>query len=103
MAQVRILTTINDHSLRVVDYDIFEFSNRTKPLILVNRDSRLSHIRIEIRFVHQFFEKLPDFTEENRSGDLLLQFNDGKPPLKVHSALMALYSPYMGKKSFFTD
>lgn len=101
MAQVRILTTINEahSSLRVVDYDIFEFSNRTKPLILINRDHRLSHIRLEIRYVNQFYEKLPNFVDESQSGDLLLNFDDGKPSLKVHSSLLALYSPLMGKQN----
>uniref|UniRef100_A0AC34GX87 BTB domain-containing protein n=1 Tax=Panagrolaimus sp. ES5 TaxID=591445 RepID=A0AC34GX87_9BILA len=99
LAQVRILTTINEahSSLRVVDYDIFEFSNRTKPLILINRDHRLSHIRLEIRYVNQFYEKLPNFVDESQSGDLLLNFDDGKPSLKVHSSLLALYSPLMAK------
>lgn len=93
---MRILATINDDPLRVVDFDIFEFSNRSKPIVIINRDSQISHIRIEIRYIHQFYEKLPNFLDDGNRHDLLLNFSDNKPPLKVHSCLLALYSPSMG-------
>ena len=101
LAQLRILTTINEANapLRVVDYDIFEFSNRAKPVVLVNHEERLSHIRLEIRYINQFYEKLPSFLNDS-GGDLHLNFDDGKPALKVHSSLLALYSPWMGMFSW---
>lgn len=89
MAQMRILTTIDEtrFSLKVVDQDVFEFSNRSSPLVLINKEKQLSHIRIEIRYIHQLYEKLPEF----KNGDLKLNFPNAEP-LFVHSKLVALIS-----------
>uniref|UniRef100_A0AC34QMX0 Major facilitator superfamily (MFS) profile domain-containing protein n=1 Tax=Panagrolaimus sp. JU765 TaxID=591449 RepID=A0AC34QMX0_9BILA len=95
MAQMRILTTIDEtrFPLKVVDQDVFEFSNRSSPLVLINKEERLSHIRIEIRFIHQLYEKLPEF----KSGDLKLNFPNGEP-LFVHAGLLALMSPIISRQ-----
>uniref|UniRef100_A0A7E4VNK6 U-box domain-containing protein n=1 Tax=Panagrellus redivivus TaxID=6233 RepID=A0A7E4VNK6_PANRE len=97
MVQLRVLTSQVNYPLRVVDYDVFEFNTRSRPLILVNKATNLNHIRIEMRYVQQFYEKLPNFDIDLHGADVLLDFNDGLLPMRAHSALLALYSAKIAK------
>lgn len=55
LVQMRILTADSKSIVRVVDSDVFEFGNRTAPLIIDVNDRQISKIKLEMRFIHQVF------------------------------------------------
>ncbi|VDM47048.1 unnamed protein product [Toxocara canis] len=77
---------------RVVDGDIFEIGNRCQPIVLRIADTQVKRVCLEIRFIDKMYDFLPKF----ETGDTVLRF--GGQSLRVHGAMLGLYSKYMAEK-----
>lgn len=89
IVQARIYTAQNNQKFELVLADIFELSKRCSPLEF-QLTPEIGAIKMEFRYIQQFYHKMPNFDE----GDFSITFlPDDKRDLCVDRMALALYAP----------